>query len=161
MGHEDESAGRAAQAAALRILSAREHTVAELARKLNRRGFAEDVVGTVLDECLRLGYLDDRRWTEQTIDRLKRKGCGSRRIRVELAQRGVAGADAEARLREALGSGEELAVALATARRKWKTLQAEDDPRKRVQRLQRFLHARGFPESVIYAVTADVAALST
>ena len=160
MVHEDENAGRAALAAAQRILAARDHSVAELARKLKRRGFAEDVVGAVMDECLRLGYLDDRRWMDQTIDRLKRKGCGSRRIRVELAQRGMAGADAEARLRESFGSGEELAVALATARRKWKSLQAEADPRKRVQRLQRFLHARGFPESVIYAVTADVAEFS-
>lgn len=160
MGDEGESARRAALTVALRILSVRDHSVAELARKLKRHGFAEDAVRAVQDECLRLGYLDDRRWMDQAIDRLKRKGCGSRRIRVELTQRGVAGADAEARLRESFGSAEELEVALATARRKWKTLQAEADPRKRVQRLQRFLHARGFPESVIYAVTADVAALS-
>ncbi len=161
MVHGDESAYRAALAGALRILSARDHSVAEITRKLARRGYAEDVVLAVVTECLRLNYLDDRRSLDQAIDRLKRKGCGVRRIRMELAQKGLAGAAAEDRLRESFGSGEERAVALAAARRKWKALQTEPDPRKRVQRLQRFLYSRGFSEGIIYEVSAELDALST
>jgi regulatory protein len=160
MENGEESAYKAALAGALRILSLRDHSVAELARKLVRRGFAEEVVQAVVSECLRLNYLDDRRASEQAVERLKRKGCGARRIRMELARKGLTGADTEERLRNAFGPGEELEVALATARRKWKTLQPAADPGKRIQRLQRYLHSRGFSESVIYAVTADLGALS-
>jgi regulatory protein len=161
MVQDDESAYRAALAGALRILSVRDHSVAELTRKLARRGHAEDVVQAVVAECRRLSYLDDRRSVGQAIDRLKRKGCGVQRIRRELAQKGLAGASAEEQLRGSFGPGEERAVALAAARRKWKTLQAEPDPRKRVQRLQRFLYSRGFSEGIIYAVTEEVDALNT
>ena len=73
----------------------------------------------------------------------------------------LAGAAAEDRLRESFGSGEERAVALAAACRKWKALQTEPDPRKRVQRLQRFLYSRGFSEAIIYEVSAELDALST
>jgi regulatory protein len=156
MVHPDEIAYRAALAVALRILSVRDHSVAELTRKLARRGHAPEVVGAVIDECLRLNYLDDGRAVQQAIDRLKRRGCGIRRIRSELAQRGLAGADAQARLRESLDPQAERALALRVAQRKWTTLATEPDTRKRIQRLQRFLHARGFTESTIFDVCADI-----
>ena len=157
----DESAYRAALASALRILSVRDHSTAELTRKLARRGYPEDVVGAVLAECLRLSYLDDVRVARQTIDRLKRKGCGIHRIRRELVQAGLSGDKADACVRESFGPGDERVVALAAAQKKWKTLQSEPDRRKRIQRLQRFLHSRGFSEGTIYAVSDEMDALNT
>jgi regulatory protein len=156
MVHTDESAYRAALAAALRILSVRDHSVAELTRKLARRGHAPEVLDAVIQECLRLRYLDDGHATQQAIDSLKRKGCGMRRVRSELARRGLDGDDTKQRVREAFDPLEERALALGVARKKWKTLQGEPDPRKRVQRLQRFLHARGFSESDILAACEDI-----
>ena len=157
----DESAFRTALATALRILSVRDHSIMELTRKLARRGHAEDVVAAVAAECLRLSYLDDARVAQQTVDRLKRKGCGIQRIRRELVQRGLSGENADARVRDALAPGEELAVALAAAHKKWRVLQSEPDPRKRIQRLQRFLYSRGFSEGTIYAVSEEMEGLST
>jgi regulatory protein len=155
----DETAYRSALAVALRVLSVRDHSTAELTRKLTRRGHDPEVVAAVVDECLRLSYLDDNRAAQHAIDRLKRKGCGIHRIRCELAQRGLGGADSEKRLRESLDSHEERSLALHAARKKWKTLRLEPDPRKRLQRLQRFLHARGFSDAAILSVSDDVDAL--
>ncbi len=155
----DETTFRSALATALRALSVRDHSTAELTRKLTRRGHAPEVVAAVVAECLRLSYLDDTRAAQQAIDRLKRKGCGIHRIRRELALRGLGGEDSEKRLRESLDPGEERSLARHVAGKKWKTLRSEPDPRKRLQRLQRFLHARGFSEAAILSVSDDIDAL--
>lgn len=155
----DETAYRSAMAVALRALSLRDHSTAELTRKLTRRGYAAEVAEAVVAECLRLSYLDDARVAQQAIERLKRKGCGIHRIRRELARLGLGGLDSEKRLRESLDPREERSLALHVAGKKWKTLRLEPDPRKRLQRLQRFLHARGFSEAAILSVGDDIDAL--
>ena len=158
MTNADEGAYRAAMTGALKLLSVRDHSTVELTRKLVRRGHAEAVLAEVVAECLRLGYLDDARVAQQTIDRLKRKGCGIQRIRRELALRGLS---ADAHAREVLLPGEERAVASAAALKKWKALQSEPDPRKRLQRLQRFLYSRGFSEGAILAASEEMENLNT
>jgi regulatory protein len=49
-------------AVALRLLTGREHSRAELEAKLGRRGFTADAVAAVVERCRDLGYLDDGRF---------------------------------------------------------------------------------------------------
>jgi regulatory protein len=143
---------RKALNSALRILARRDHSSVELARKLMRRGHAEEVVQRVIIECLRLNYLDDRRALRQVLDGLKRKGFGIHRIRHELLKRGLAGDESECGPAESMPPAEERSVARRVALKKWKSLQQEPEPGKRRLRLMRFLRSRGFSDAVIYDV---------
>lgn len=141
---------------ALRILARRDHSVAELVRKLARRGYAEDIIQRVAAECGRLGYLDDGRAAGQVIDRMKRRGMGARRIRHELQQKGLDGREVEAQLQARVPPGEEHALARRVALRKWGALGGEPDSQKKRLRLLRFLRYRGFPDSLAFEILEEI-----
>jgi regulatory protein len=147
---------RKALSSALRLLGRRDHSVAELRQKLMQRDVAEDLIRTVLAECLRLNYLDDARTARALIERFKRKGCGVYRIRYELAQRGLSGETFQDLLENSLAPSEERELARRTLQKKMKTLSRELEPRKRMLRLQRFLRGRGFSDAVIAEVFEDL-----
>jgi regulatory protein len=147
---------RKAMNQALRILARRDQSVVELTQKLIHRGHDEIVVQRTIDECVRLGYLDDRRVVRQLIDRMKRRGMAARRIRHELHKRGLVGEHAEAQLRASLTPSEERALALQTAEKKWKSLAGETDLRNKMLRLQRFLRYRGFSDSLIVEMLKEM-----
>lgn len=79
-----------AVAYALRALARRDHSAAELERKLLRKVSAE-ATAQVMARLLQAGYLDDRRFAEQWAECAVRNGRGyGIRLRLELARRGVA-----------------------------------------------------------------------
>lgn len=100
-------------AAALRLLGRRAFFRAELGERLIGKGFEAGDVELALDRCSELGYLDDRAAAERFVElRAGEKGWGPRRLRAELARRGV---DGELAAEVARLEGERLASALATA----------------------------------------------
>ena len=80
----------AARATALNLLARREHSRAELRRKLMTRGCAETVAEAVLNSLEDAGYLSDERYAEVYVRTRAEKGYGPLRIRAELRERGVA-----------------------------------------------------------------------
>ena len=74
---------------ALRLLARREHSRAELARKLEAAGFARDEVGQLLDAFEAKNWLSDRRFAESYIAD-HRARAGSIKLAYDLRQRGVA-----------------------------------------------------------------------
>ena len=74
----------------LRLLAAREHSRAELRRKLGARESDPGSVEQVLDDLESRGYLSDSRFAEQYVTERKRKGYGPLRISQELKQKGIA-----------------------------------------------------------------------
>jgi regulatory protein len=151
MGPQEVEGYREAVAAAVRILSRREHSAFELRRKLARKGLPQDAIERAAAECLRLGYLNDERTTRMLIDRLKRKGCGLRRLRFELTQRGLSGDGISAVLEAVFSPEVEGNVAWRALERKWKTYPAGDDFDAKRERGRRFLAGRGFSEAGIHA----------
>jgi regulatory protein len=141
---------RKALNSALRILAHRDHTAAELIRKLERRGFAESVIGAVLRECRRVNYLDDARAALQLVDQLKRRGWGLHRIRSEMAKKGLSGPEHAGLLRECLPAGEELRFAQQVMDKRAAAFDREPDAERRKIRIQRFLRSRGFSDTVIF-----------
>ena len=133
---------------ALRLLARREHTRAELARKLAAEATPEEIQ-TVLDQLEEAGLLSDRRFAESLVfSRATRFGAA--RLRHDLKARGVA----EEVIAEALPDDAE--GELARARQVWqrKFGRAPAD-RADYARQARFLQQRGFAVDIIRKVLKE------
>jgi regulatory protein len=80
---------QAVKAAALRYLSHREYSSAELRQKLCRNGYSEAMVEQVVADLASQGLQSDGRFAEVFARSRAEKGYGAYRIRQELRQHGV------------------------------------------------------------------------
>ncbi|MDO3377440.1 regulatory protein RecX [Geoalkalibacter halelectricus] len=77
-------------ALAVRLLSARDRSAAELRAALQRRGVAAELIEQVLDRCRELGYLDDQRFARERARALLRSGrAAGTKILLDLRRRGI------------------------------------------------------------------------
>ena len=128
---------------ALRLLAMREHSRAELARKLDGLGTPDEVEAT-LERMAELGLQSDRRFAESWV-RSKAGRFGTARLRVDLARRGI-DADTIVEVLGAADAGTDIERARAVWAAKFGTL-ARD--RREWARQARFLQGRGFSTDVI------------
>jgi regulatory protein len=142
--------GLLAQATAL--LARREHSRAELARKLLRRlGATESPVDVeaALDELQRRGLLSESRFAASLV-RTRSPRIGDARLKYELRARGVPSEVAAAALADLRGAG---GSELARARDVWsRRFGAVPDSAEERARQARFLQRRGFSADVIRKV---------
>ncbi len=133
---------------ALRLLSGREHSRAELERKLAGHEEEPGQLRRVLDDLECKGFIDHRRVADSVIHRRAGK-LGAARIRQELQAKGL-DADLVAQAMAGLGPTE-----LQRAREVWCRRFAHP-PRDLTERAKqaRFLAARGFDGDVIRRVLA-------
>ncbi len=136
----------AARAAALNLLAHREHSRAELRRKLMTRGCAETVAEAVLNSLEDAGYLSDARYAEIYVRVRAEKGYGPLRIRAELRERGV-----DKALIEDCLAPHNAAWPAHLARVHAKRFKRTEDFAERV-RQARFFQTRGFTLEQIRAV---------
>jgi len=123
---------------ALRLLARREHSRAELARKLRAHLQPEDNLEALLDDLSRRKLLSDERYAEARAHVLSRK-FGAARIAHELRTKGV-GEELAAR---ALTPARETEV--ARAREVWRRkFRAAPKTREERAKQMRFLQSRGF-----------------
>jgi regulatory protein len=135
--HEAESA--AASERAMRYLGYRERSVHEVVRRLCDDGYPEAVVHSTASRLVDLALIDDDRFARSWVRSRVAAGFGERRIRRELAERGVAEALIDDALSEEQGGeADELQRALAALG----TRRATD--RAARERLIRRLVTRGF-----------------
>jgi len=123
---------------ALRLLARREHSRAELARKLGQAGFAPPDIGALLDEFEDNNWLSDRRFAESWVAD-HRARAGSAKLAYELRQRGVSEAVIEGVLSENRDS--EFERAREVWRKKFGA--APTDAADRARQI-RFMQSRGF-----------------
>lgn len=77
-------------AAALRLLTQREHSVRELADRLQRKGFDESACFAAIARCRELGYVDDARFARSRARLLLQSGRAvGRRLLLDLQQHGI------------------------------------------------------------------------
>ena len=133
---------------ALRLLSAREHSRAELERRLQQYEEAPGDLALALDELQAKGFISEQRVIESVINRRAAK-LGSARIRQELQSKGL---DKEAVI-DAVASLQ--ATELERARDIWNRKFGEValDAKARGQQM-RFFASRGFSGDVIRKVMA-------
>jgi len=134
---------------ALRRLSRRDHTEAELRRALAERGHDEGEIDAALARLREKRYVDDASYAERfSRSRLAHHGLGRARIRQGLRQRGVPRDDAEAGLAAALREVSEEETLDRTARRYWRQ-HTRTEPGRRLPRLYAFLIRRGFSPGLV------------
>ena len=133
---------------ALRLLSGREHSRAELARKLKPFEEEPGELATVLDELQAKDFISEQRVIESVINRRSAK-LGTARIRQELQSKGL---DKEAVI-DAVASLQ--STELERARELWRRKFGEPatDPKERGKQM-RFLAARGFSGDTVRRVLA-------
>jgi regulatory protein len=140
-------------ASAFRALARRDHSEAELVRKLAAKGFSPAVVEDAITRLKEAGYLDDRRFARQWAESALRNGRGyGPRIRQELVRRGVAEvvvAEAMAGLTGEYGEAELIREQLA---RKFPAFSPGAAPDREKRRIMQYLQRRGFACSAIQAV---------
>jgi regulatory protein len=139
---------------ALDLLARREHSRAELARRLLVLAADPDDVIPVLNELAERHWQSDVRFAEAWVHQ-RSPGHGSRRLQHELQQKGLSATD----IRTALDAlpDDEYARAHALWARRFGT--APQDQRARQQQ-QRFLLYRGFSVAVVLQVLKAAGAYS-
>jgi regulatory protein len=131
---------------ALRLLARREHSRAELARKLRPHVVAEDDLDALLDDLTRRTQLSEERYAESRANALSRK-FGAARIAQELRSKGL-DKELAGRAVEAARSTE-VERARAVWLRKFRTAPLTREERAKQMR---FLQSRGFSFDAIRAV---------
>ena len=131
---------------ALRLLSTREHSRAELERKLTRFEEEAGQLAKVLDALAAKDFINEERVVESVLHRRSAK-LGALRIKQELQSKGLA-PQAVAQAMDALRGSE-----LERAREVWRKKfgQAPVDAAQRGKQM-RFLAARGFGGDTIHRV---------
>jgi regulatory protein len=130
---------------ALRALSQKERTVAEMGSWLRARGIADSESSEVIDELVSTGVLDDERYARQYAeDKRSLKGWGSERIRAALIDRGVSSSDVEEAL--AGGAGGEIERAVDVLGKRGANLSDAIERQKALGMLAR----RGYESEVAY-----------
>ena len=131
---------------ALRLLSQREHSRAELERKLAPHEEVPGELAKALDDLQARDFINDGRAVDSVVNRRSGK-LGSALIQQELAQKGLSG-EAVAEVLEVLKETE-LARAQAVWRKKFDA--PPQDPQERAKQM-RFLLTRGFNAEVVRRV---------
>ena len=132
---------------ALRYLSQREHSRAELQRKLARHAEEAGEVARVLDELEQRGFIDHQRVADSVVHR-KAARLGALRIRQELRAKGIEPALVATALETIRAT--ELERAREVRRRKFGEVHPADAADR--ARQARFLAARGFDAETIRLV---------
>ena len=131
---------------ALRLLARREHSRAELARKLRPHVVAEDDLDALLDDLARRKQLSEERYAESRANALSRK-FGAARIAQELRSKGLDKGLAEQAAATARAT--EVERARAVWLRKFRN---PGQTREERAKQMRFLQSRGFSFDAIRAV---------
>lgn len=135
------------EAAAVRLLSRREHSTEELKRKLAAKGHPESSIEAVLDKLGKKKWVSDERFAANYVHHHARRGQGPVRIRAELRQQGIT----DSQIQQEVGAAERdwNQVAAEVRRRKF----GAELPRTASERAKqaRFLQYRGFNSDQIRA----------
>jgi regulatory protein len=135
---------------ALRMLATREHSRAELKRKLEAKAQEGDDVEAVLERMEETGLQSDERFAESYV-RARASRLGTSRLQHELARRGVAPEIAADALSGVLEEDE-----LTRARGVWsKKYGQPPGDRQEWARQARFLQSRGFSAEIIRKLLRD------
>lgn len=148
MGAPETDESRAHETA-LRAITKRPLSRAQVAERLARRGFEESVCERVLERLERAGLLDDRALAERLIEeKTRRAPAGRLLLERELEKRGVRPEDASSAIGEAIGDAvDEHDRAMTLARERLASMPAGLDDAARARRLFGLLARRGFDET--------------
>jgi len=148
---------RRAKHRALEYVAHKRRTEAEVRRTLRQDEVSTDIADDAVAHLDELGYLDDEAYArDYARNRFANKKYGPVRIRRELIERGIPRSVAEMAVEDLFADRDPEAAARDHAQKRWERLRDEDDPRRRKQKMYRYLRRRGFTSDTIYSVLDDV-----
>jgi regulatory protein len=135
-----EADAKTVEAAAVRLLARREHSVEELRRKLLAKGYLPETLDPVIQKLAGKRLVSDERFISTFVHHHAKRGQGPVRIRAELRQQGIADSQVDEALRSA--DFDWVQLAREVRRRKF----GATEPRSLGERAKqaRFLQYRGF-----------------
>ena len=146
-----------AKQAAFNYLAHKPRTETEVRRKLKRKDMPAFVIDDVIARLHELGYLDDEAYAhDYARNRFSSKKYGPVRIRRELEERGIDRHLAEAATDTLFEDEDATAAAWEHAENRWPRLADEDDPRRRRQKMYRYLRRRGFTSGTIRPILDEL-----
>jgi regulatory protein len=147
---------KAAKLAAFDLLARKAWSARELTSRLKRRGAPDEIARAVVAELASRGYVDDasfaRFWAES---RARGRRVGSRRLRLELLQKGIPRDVAAAAVAAAFEEAPEAERCLEAGRRRLPALLRAGRERA-APRLRDYLVRRGYPPSVVMRTVATL-----
>ena len=149
-GRPEPSSRERAYLSALRLLNARDYTVARLREKLHGRGFDEDHVEAALEQLVSEGWLNDSRFAERFAESALSSGrYFGPRLRLEMRRRGLPPELVSEVLGRVLEGHDEAGEVRAIIERRFSgfLLSCASDKEKR--RVVGFLQRKGFSLSAI------------
>jgi regulatory protein len=151
---ERAASSDAAHAAALRLLTTRARTRAELRQRLEGRGFEPAAVAEALDRLERVGLIDDAALAELVAEGRAERGLDAPAIAAELRDRGVDPAVAEHAVPPEVRADRCREVAEARL-----TQLAGLPAPTQLRRLASYLSRRGYPPDLAETVARDLVPL--
>src|ERR687889_1707960 len=148
----------AAHAAALRLLTTRARTRAELRERLEQRGFEPDAVAETLERLERVGLVDDPALAGAVAERRAGRGLDAPAIAAELRDRGVDPAVPD-RAAEAAVPTESRADRCRQVAEARLTQLAGLPASTQLRRLAAYLARRGYPPDLAETVARDLVPL--
>jgi regulatory protein len=125
-------------------------------RKLQDRAFPPDIVSSVVDHLIKLGYLNDEHFARQwAAGRVRSRGFGRRRLEQELRNKGISCDTIKETLNTLFEDASEAEVARKEADKKLRTL-IRFGPEVRRRRLAGFLERKGFTSEIIRTILRSV-----
>jgi regulatory protein len=153
----DKDSVTQAHYAALALLVSREHSAAELQRKLSAKGHDEDSTAKAIQELQSRGLQSDERFAEAYVRSRQLRGYGPQRIQHQLRERGVS----DTLIREALDAQADTWLELiARVRTKRFGEEAPEDYKAQAKQM-RFLQYRGFSHEQIRSLFDDLSCTVT
>lgn len=80
---------KSAMTYALKRLSVKSQPAIELRKKLKDRQVQDDIIDRIIEECQRLGYLNDEEWIQSFIRRQMARNLGPQAIEIKLRAKGI------------------------------------------------------------------------
>ena len=135
-----------------RMLARREHSVAEIVKKLAQKEVNEATALQVISEFCEANLQSDERYAEAKVRSSVSRGIGPRRLKAELSQHDISESMTSQAIEEV--NPDWYALALAVREKKYGLAEPEDF--KQRQKQMQFLQYRGFYQSQIqYAMSGD------
>jgi regulatory protein len=152
---ERAASAEAAHAVALRLLTTRARTRAELRRRLEERGFTAAAVAETLDRLEQVGLVDDEALAETVAEGRAAQGLDAPAIAVELRDRGVDPAVAERAAQAAVPAESRADRCRRVAQARLAQLHGLP-PATQLRRLASYLARRGYPAELAEAVAREL-----
>lgn len=138
---------------AVRFLAMRPLSEKELLGKLQKAGYSENESLAAVAECLKRRYLDDELLAADSVSALRQRNLGTRQIKFRLMKRGLDPESVAGLLAD--DPQEEFDAAFRAMQGKIRMLRYESDPRKKREKIFRFLIGRGFSPEIISQVLSS------